>query len=110
MATLVESHYLGKKGYTLAKSGLNEKELNQLKADLTLKPQLPGQRFAGGVDINKPFPVYRENEKKIYIPRFFGIERFGEPLRDDLDAGENIALDFARELRDYQENIVKTYC
>ena len=110
MATLVESHYLGKKGYTLAKSGLNEKELNQLKADLTLKPQLPGQQFAGGVDINKPFPVYRENEKKIYIPRFFGIERFGEPLRDDLDAGENIALDFARELRDYQENIVKTYC
>lgn len=109
MATIIESHYLGKKGYTIAKSGMSEKELNQLKTDLTLKPQLPGQQFAGGVDINKPFPVYRENEKKIYIPRFFGIERFGEPLRDDLDAGENIELDFARELRDYQENIVQTY-
>ena len=106
MANLIESHYLGKKGYTIAKSSLSEKELLELKKNLTLKPQLPGQQFAGGVNINQPFPVFRENEKKIYIPRFFGIEKYGEPVRDDLDPGEDIDLKFERELRDYQENIV----
>lgn len=109
MANLIESHYLGKKGYTIAKSSLSEKELLDLKKDLTLKPQLPGQQFAGGVNINQPFPVFRENEKKIYIPRFFGIEKYGQPVRDDLDPGEDIHLSFERELRDYQENIVQVY-
>lgn len=109
MASLIETHYLGKKGYTIAKSSLSEKELLELKKSLTLKPQLPGQQFAGGVNINQPFPVFRENGKKIYIPRFFGIEKYGDPVRDDLDPGEDIHLTFKRELRDYQENIVQVY-
>lgn len=55
------------------------------------------------------FAVYRENDKKIYIPRFYGIERYGVPARDLLSRGDPIAVPFVKELRDYQETIVQVY-
>ena len=36
----------------------------------------------GGKDAaeTQSFPVYRESGKKIYIPRFYGIDRYGVPI------------------------------
>ena len=55
------------------------------------------------------FPVYRENENKFYVPRFYGIERYGIPSDYELNSGENIDTPFTKSLRDYQENIVQVY-
>ena len=105
---ILEASYIGKKGYTIPKSVLPEKELAFLKKDLFLKPQVPGPAFAQAQG-ETAFPVYRENPNKIYIPRFYGIERYGTPLRNDIEEGEDIAVSFPRTLRDYQENIVDIY-
>jgi superfamily II DNA or RNA helicase len=72
-----------------------------------LKPQTPGPSFGPALD--DAFPVYRENEKKIYIPRFYGIERYGTPERSEIAPGMDIDVAFPKELRDYQNNIVDVY-
>jgi len=100
--------YLGKKGYTIAKSLLEPKDLESLYDELNVKPMTPGVLFGAALDEGS-FPVYRENDKKIYIPRFFGIERYGLPNRSEITKGENISLEFPKPLRDYQDKIIDVY-
>jgi superfamily II DNA or RNA helicase len=102
----VES-YIGSKGYTIPKSALTTQDLEFLKKDLFLKPQTSGPSFGPALD--DAFPVYRENEKKMYIPRFYGIERYGTPERSEIAPGMDIDVAFTKELRDYQNNIVSIY-
>jgi hypothetical protein len=101
-----ESH-IGTKGYTIPKSVLTAQDIAFLKKDLFLKPQTSGPSFGPALD--DAFPVYRENEKKIYIPRFYGIERYGTPERSEIAPGMDIDVQFPKELRDYQNNIVDIY-
>jgi len=105
--TILTVSYIGKKGYTIPISVLPEKELQFLKADLYLKPQISGPSFIQTTETS--FPVYRENASKIYIPKFYGIERYGMPERSDIEEGEDISVTFPRKLRDYQEHIVDIY-
>jgi superfamily II DNA or RNA helicase len=102
--------YIGKKGYTIPKSVLCKEDEEFLKKDLFVKPELFGVVF-GGTQFTEEiaFPVYRENDKKIYIPRFYGISRYGKPKKSEIDEGENIDVPFSKELRDYQENIIGIY-
>ena len=102
------SSYIGKKGYTIPKTNLPKLELDFLKKDLFLKPIIPGANF--GNDNSTPFPVYRENDNKIYIPRFYGIQRYGRPDKCDIQIGDHIDVPFVLPLRDYQEKIVDVYC
>ena len=101
------SKYIGRKGYTLLKSDLDEEEIEKLKKDLYLKPAIAGQNY-GMVKVH-PFPVYRENEKKMYIPRFYGLQKYGIPSKIDLPEGMNINIEFTKTLRDYQEKIIDIY-
>jgi len=101
--------YLGKKGYTLSKSILKPEDLEQLRVELTVKPEVLGPQF--GAASESAFPVFRENDNKFYIPRFYGINRYGLPPRCDMDAGEDIGDDvrFVKTMRDFQDVIVNTY-
>lgn len=107
--TILSQSYIGKKGYTIPKSILPNEEFEFLTKDLYLKPEVMGARFAPNSQENSAFPVYRENDKKIYIPRFYGIQRYGSPTKCELDPGLDINVPFAKELRDYQENIIDIY-
>ena len=101
------SGYLGKKGYTVHKSQLNDKQIEEIKNELTLKPVTPGQRY--GQATAESFPVYRENANKLYVPRFYGEQRFGAPTKVETSPGEDVQLEFTKQLRDYQEEIIKVY-
>ena len=104
---VLSNSYIGKKGYTIKKSGLTVDEIKFLKEDLMMRPFVVGQKFAQMEAA--VFPVYRENENKFYVPRFYGIERYGIPSDYELNSGENIDTPFTKSLRDYQENIVQVY-
>ena len=106
-AKVCAASHIGTKGYTIPKSVLTAQDLAFLKKDLFLKPQTSGPSFGPALD--DAFPVYRENEKKIYIPRFYGIERYGTPERSEIAPGMDIDVQFPKELRDYQNNIVEVY-
>jgi len=96
--------YIGERGYTIYKEFMEKKELEWLREKLTPKPYTPSS------PIQPPsFKVFQESTKKIYIPRSFGLNHYGDPEQDKLSKGDVINLSFNGELRDYQKNIVSTY-
>ena len=97
--------YLGKKGYTIFKKNLDTNQENEIKKDLYVKPFIPKAM----APVNK-FPIYRESSQKYYLPRFYGIEKYGLPEKCEIDDGEKININFNGSLRDYQESIVTKYC
>ena len=99
------SAYFGKKGYTIPKCELTIQQHNTIRDDLTVSPNISINM--GGPKIQ--FPIYRESPKKFYLPKHYGIQKFGIPLENHNDSGLPIAIDFAGSLRDYQINIVNTY-
>jgi len=105
VAVLNES-YLGKKGYTIPKSILTSEDIDLIKKELLMAPT--NFNPMGSV-ADSSFPVYRENVNKIYIPRFYGIRRYGLPAKSEITEGESTDISFISELRDYQNNIVNIY-
>ena len=107
--TMIATHsYLGQKGYTIPKIILPPEELKILYDDLTITPVI--ECPISGTPTPIPVPVFKENEKKIYIPRFYGIERYGLPYKSEIGKKvETINIEFVKSLRDYQETVVETY-
>lgn len=96
--------YLGQKGYTVFKSCLCVKEQQFLRDELMVRAYVPKSPVQP-----PPFPIYRESLHKLYIPRFFGIETYGDPDDIHITDGTTIDLSFNGAMRDYQNNIVQTY-
>jgi superfamily II DNA or RNA helicase len=99
--------YIGCKGYTIFKNTLSDKELKKIKSDLTIKPYKGIIQYSQKCD--NTYPIYRESDKKIYIPRYYGIENFGIPHLNNLSIGEKIKLEFNGTLRENQQMVVNKY-
>jgi len=99
-------NYLGKRGYSIYKKNLTAKELKEVKKELFVKPYVPKQ-YAN--DSIQPFPVYLESQNKIYIPKFYGINKFGKLEVDKIKGGKDIDIKFKFDLRDNQKPVVKKY-
>jgi len=105
---LSKGAYIGQQGFTILKSEIHPEDLIQIKQQLTVQP-LQSFSGPGKMDIIS-FPVFRENDKKIYIPRFYGESRYGGfPIRNELSIGDKINVPFVKPIRDYQENIIQVY-
>ena len=72
---LKEKFFIGKKGFILNKSFFNEEELENIRNELNVTP-FTAMDYG---TVEKPFKVYRENSTHLYIPKIFGIEKFGNP-------------------------------
>ena len=107
--TIRNNSYLGKKGFTILRSALTEDDSKVLYDELNVKPVTSGAVYTAASADEGAFPVYRENAKKIYIPRFYGIQRYGLPNRSEITEGVDIKVDFPKPLRDYQDKIVDVY-
>lgn len=95
--------YIGNKGYTVKKSELSNVTISEIKKELMVKPYV-SQGEA------KIYPVYRESENKLYLPRYYGLKKLGDPETSSL--GENakrIDVEFNGVLREKQELVVDTY-
>ena len=96
--------YLGNKGYTIYKESIGVKEQQFIRDELTVRPYIPKS------PVQPPaFPIYRESQNKLYVPRFFGIDTYGVPNNLKISHGDDITITFNGSLRDYQENIVNIY-
>uniref|UniRef100_A0A6C0JGT8 Helicase ATP-binding domain-containing protein n=1 Tax=viral metagenome TaxID=1070528 RepID=A0A6C0JGT8_9ZZZZ len=104
-ALICSQSYIGKKGYTIPKSIIDKADVEQFLKDLNVKPML----FGPNQPDTTPFPVFRENTNKYYLPRFYGIQRYGMPAKIELQLGTDISVDFEKPLRDYQDSIVGIY-
>ena len=98
------STYLGEKGYSIFKECLSVEEQHYIRNELIMKPFIPKSPIQP-----TPFPIYLESPLKLYMPRYFGIDTYGEPDRILIQSGNNISLSFEGELRPYQTAIVDKY-
>ena len=71
-----ENAYLSKRGYVIKKNILTTKELSHLKNELRGKP-LQDEKYINNQDSS--FSVYIETKTKIYIPKIYGIKKYGIP-------------------------------
>lgn len=99
--------YLGQKGYTIAKNEISIEQQKQIKTELTIKPFVMGSPMNSS-DV-KTFPAYRESANKIYVPHYYGVEKFGPPKQYKIAEGDDINLEFNGALRDYQEPVVNKF-
>ena len=93
--------FLSRRGYAILKEG-NEDLVEYLKQVLTVVPKVnPG---APGAIKPEPFSLYKENSKKLYLPRAFGMDWFGAPSSDAMTEGDEApGLKFNGTLRHEQE-------
>ena len=96
--------YLGQKGYSIYKKSLSVNEQVFIREELTVKPYMPTSPIQP-----TPYPIYRESTKKFYMPRFFGINTFGEPNETRISTGIPINLTFHGVLRENQMIIVEKF-
>tara|TARA_Y100000389_G_scaffold99354_1_gene96083 strand:+ start:12256 stop:13701 length:1446 start_codon:yes stop_codon:yes gene_type:complete len=100
-----KNYYIGRKGYSIQKNTLSQTEMYELRNELTVKPN----NSMPGYSCQVSYPVYRESTNKLYIPRYFGIEKYGEVSKINISKGEDININFNGSLFDYQVNIVNKY-
>jgi superfamily II DNA or RNA helicase/intein/homing endonuclease len=100
--------YLSKRGYGLLKSEFNYDVLNKIKKELTVSPNLSMTSGIGFSSNNIPtYYLYKESEKKLYIPPYYGIKKFGIPDVNNLKEGVDINIKFNGTLRENQVLPVK---
>ena len=102
--------YLNQRGLVIPKHLLSKEQIAKLKNDLTLIPKKSNPII---VVEEKPVITYRENEHKLYIPRFYGLQQQqllpSSEIENKIPTGDSVNIPFVKELRDYQKNIVGVY-
>lgn len=93
---------LKKEGYIVKKKN-NESLIEEIKNELTVSPK---NYFAGKVKKEEiVFKVYQEDEKYLYLPKYYGLKKLGKPDKNKEKLGKNINVNFKGKLRDYQKTI-----
>ena len=93
---------IGHIGYTLKLSTLPSHFLENIRQELYVKP-LENPNFPTN---ESAYPVFRISKSKIYIPRYYGIEKYGQPLKNTLPPGESIDLEFVGTIRPIQQETI----
>ena len=97
--------YLGQKGYTIPKNEISVELQKKIKADLTIRPFIPG----APPGTQNTFPAYRESGAKLYVPHYYGVEQFGPPAENKVSEGVDVDFEFKGTLRDYQAPVVEKF-
>ena len=96
--------YLNNRGYIINKNDISDSIKSKLLNELTVKPYIPKSLIK-----LHSYPIYRESLNKYYLPRFYGINLFGDNYDIKIKKGDDINISFQGNLRDYQETIVNKY-
>lgn len=94
-------------GYRVAKKDIEN--LQQLKNRLTVRPYVPSV-FVDARFVPK-YPVFKETEEYLYIPKQFGIGEFGPPKSSSRDVRQtdDAFWKFTGSLRETQFDVVNSF-
>ena len=98
---------LSHNGYGLAKDQCTGRELQRVRKDLTVSPFV-----MRGFGPAKPraYPIYRESDARLYVPRHYGIAGFGDPDAARIGLGDSAPrLQFKGKLRPLQRRAVAAF-
>ena len=97
------------KGYAIKKSFLTEIQTQGLRSELTMAPKVM-DKFQKGV---QHFPIYYESKTRFYVPRHWGITKFGEPeanvVSEGLPLPATITFRTTFPPHDFQKEIIATF-
>lgn len=97
---------LSRQGYSIKKEYYDEKDLNVVRKELTVEIQ---NHMFDHIEPKK-YSLYRENKTKLYLPKYYGLQRFGIPDRNVIGQGETRPnMNFVGSLRDYQVEQVDAF-
>ena len=96
---------IGKKGYSIVKNKIEEKIIKEIRKDLCVQPFINNDY--GGV--SNPFNIYLEGETKLYLPKHYGLKKFGKPDIVKISKGISINVTFSGKLRNKQIPVVKKF-
>jgi superfamily II DNA or RNA helicase len=100
--------YLSQRGYAILKNESNKDIITNLKKDLNVSPIIMSP--INSKDGNKEYPLYLESDNKIYLPKCYGLEKFGKPIHDNLPSGLDCPnLIFKGSLRDIQKIPIENF-
>ena len=102
----IDKTFISERGYGLLKSEYDYKEINRIREELTVSPK--SMNSFGNANIPK-YKIYSESSKKLYIPKYYGLQKFGEPDVNKLLDGIDINLKFNGSLRDNQVKPVERF-
>jgi superfamily II DNA or RNA helicase len=109
MSLADKKYVLTTKGYAILKSSLDEIETNGLRSELTMSPKVL-DKYQKTV---QNFPIYYESKTRFYVPRHWGIKKFGEPeaniVPDGLELPNSITLNTNFPPHDFQKEIINTF-
>lgn len=99
---------LSYRGFGILKDCFTEKELQALRNELTVSPKQTGQ-ISNGSQVQ--IKLYQESSKKLYLPKYFGLQRFGlsDVSMKDIDHGTDINVEFTGKLRTEQLAPVESF-
>lgn len=97
---------LSSRGYGLLKARFTEGELNELRNELTVSPL---NNMILGNDEKGTMYLYLESPKKLYLPKCFGLAKYGVPNEVKLEDGDDIYVEFHGDLRAEQRDPVDNY-
>lgn len=99
------NHTITKEGYIIEKTNDNKTVIDILKKELTVEPHMT---FKQANMKPQKFNVYQETPNHIIIPKFYGLQKFGKPMKDTMEKGTHINITFNGNMKPKQLEIVNT--
>jgi superfamily II DNA or RNA helicase len=97
------------KGYAIKKSYLDDVQIQGLRSELTMAPKVM-DKFQKDI---QHFPIYYESKTRFYVPRHWGIKKFGQPEADIVSEGlqlsDNVSSNPSFPPRDFQKDIIDSF-
>ncbi len=93
---------LSRDGYVIHKKNYTTDEIKEFKDDLTMNPYSMNDF---GEKNKKTYNIYFESPKKLYMPRYYGLSKLGNPDKNTINDGEKINIEFAGTLREEQKPV-----
>jgi len=96
---------IGSRGYSIIKEDYSPSLIKSIREELTVKPYV-------NTDYGAPppaFPIYGESKRKLYLPRFYGINKIGLTDNIQLNNATPIDIKFSKSLRPKQLPIIDKY-
>lgn len=94
------------KGFSVIKQSLPFRDLRRIRTELTVAPRV-NENFGPPP---KSFPVFLESHRKLYLPKHYGFEYFGNPGKVKVASkGKRINLEFQGQLREKQLPAVRAF-
>ena len=93
---------LSKYGYILPKERFIN-DIEKIKKELTVEPF---QSFTIGKTEKISFEVFLENDDYLFVPKYYGLKKFGKPEKNRELEGSSIDINFKGDLRPKQKEIL----